>query len=159
MEYTDHLEFEEQTLNYKYESKEKVQWEVEFCAGQREERGIQTVSPPPVKSPNSHNCITALLKAADLHIFSYFSSHHNRKRKTFSKYLKKRPFLSRTTSSSLLSGNRSAGTLKWNLSSQTGSRLSFTNSVFRLRDLSGRRVILTNGSGRCEAGLSEMRSN
>ena len=29
MEYTDHLEFEEQTLNYKYESKEKCDFKVE----------------------------------------------------------------------------------------------------------------------------------
>ena len=73
-----------------------------------------------------------------------------------SRYLTKRPFLSRTTNSRLFSLNCGAGTLKVKRSSQTGCRLSFTNSVFRLRLLSGSKTILTNGSGRCEAGLAEI---
>ena len=44
--------------------------------------------------------------------------------------------------------------MKVNVSSQLGSRLSFTTVVLRFRLLSGSRWIFTKGDGRCEAGLA-----
>ena len=61
--------------------------------------------------------------------------------------LLKSPFLSSTTSSSLLSPSWWLGTVKLKLSSHTGSRLEAALSVFRRRGRSGCRRIFTKGSG------------
>ena len=63
-------------------------------------------------------------------------------------YLVNKPFLSRTTSSIFFSLRASGSMVNSLASSHTGFRLAFTVSVFRFLTRSGRRRILTNGSGR-----------
>ena len=120
-----------------------------------------------VRSPHSHNCTTHWHSGADLPtqkqdenvstlviFYHTIQSIQPYSSEVTNIYLVNKPFLSRTTSSIFFSLRASGSMVNSQASSHTGFRLALTVSVFRFLTRSGRRRILTNGSGRsgCFAG-------